>query len=73
MDAFKAFADAAEKHPAVLSGKTPDVQEADLGEKGTWYRAVVGPFVSRGAAMNFCSQLKGVGQDCWVTEIRASG
>jgi hypothetical protein len=72
MDAFKAYADAAEKHPQVLSGKTPDVQEADLGEKGIWFRAMVGPPGSRGAAMSLCSQLKAVGQDCWVTEYRGS-
>lgn len=66
MDAFKAYADAVEKHPQVLNGKTPDVQQADLGEKGIWYRAVVGPLGSREAAMSLCGQLKAAGQDCWV-------
>jgi hypothetical protein len=66
MDAVKAYADVHEKHAQVLSGKTPDVQEADLGEKGIFYRAVVGPPVSREAAMNLCGQLKAAGQDCWV-------
>ncbi len=68
MDAFKAFVDAAEKHPDVLGGKTPDVQVADLGEKGVWYRAVVGPPGSREAAMGICSQLKAAGHGCWVKE-----
>ena len=72
MDAFKAYADAAEKHAQVLAGKTPDVQEADLGEKGIWYRAMVGPPGSRGAAVTLCNQLKAAGQDCWVTEYRGS-
>ena len=72
MDAFKAYADAAEKHAQVLAGKTPDVQEADLGEKGIWYRAMVGPPGSRGAAVSLCNQLKAAGQDCWVTEYRGS-
>jgi SPOR domain len=72
MDAFKAYADAVEKHPQVLSGKTPDVQEADLGEKGIWYRAVVGPPGSRGAAVTLCNQLKAAGQDCWITEYTGS-
>ena len=26
------------KHAALLSGYSDDVQQADLGEKGTWYR-----------------------------------
>jgi hypothetical protein len=68
MDALKAYADAAEKHPEVLSGKIPDVQEANLGEKGIWYRAVVGPPGSRDAAVHLCSQLKAAGHGCWVKE-----
>ena len=48
--------------------KTPDVQEADLGDKGLWYRAVVGPPGSRDAASAVCSQLKTAGHaGCWVT------
>lgn len=68
MDALKAFADLQQKHNDVLGTKTPDVQEANLGDKGTWYRAVVGPPGSREAAANLCSQLKSVGYNgCWVT------
>jgi cell division protein FtsN len=52
----------------VLAAKTPDVQEANLGEKGVWYRAVVGPPASREAASGICSQLKTAGYSgCWVT------
>jgi hypothetical protein len=72
MDAVKAYADVHEKHAPLLSGKTPDVQEADLGEKGIRYRTVVGPPGSRGAAVALCNQLKAAGQDCWVTEYRGS-
>ena len=39
MDALKAFADLQQKYGDVLASKTPDVQEANLGEKGVWYRA----------------------------------
>jgi hypothetical protein len=68
MDALKVFADLQQKYSDVLSSKTPDVQEADLGEKGVWYRAVVGPPGSREAAFNVCSQLKSAGYTgCWVT------
>ena len=52
----------------VLSSKTPDVQEANLGDKGVRYRAVVGPPGSRDAASGVCKQLKTAGyNDCWVT------
>jgi SPOR domain len=68
MDALKAFADLQQKYGDVLSSKTPDVQEANLGDKGVWYRAVVGPPVSRDAASGICSQLKAAGYaSCWVT------
>jgi hypothetical protein len=68
MDALKAFADLQQKYGNVLQTKTPDVQEANLGEKGTWYRAVVGPPGSRDAASNLCTQLKTAGYSgCWVT------
>jgi hypothetical protein len=68
MDALKVFANMREKYGDVLGSKTPDVQEADLGEKGVWYRAVVGPPGSREAASGVCSQLKTAGYSgCWVT------
>jgi hypothetical protein len=68
MDALKAFADIQQKYGDVLASKTPDVQEANLGEKGIWYRAVVGPPGSRDAATGLCSKLKTAGYNgCWVT------
>jgi hypothetical protein len=68
MDALKAFADLQQKYGDVLSSKTPDVQEANLGDKGVRYRAVVGPPGSRDAASGVCKQLKTAGyNDCWVT------
>jgi hypothetical protein len=67
MDALKAFADLQQKYADVLAAKTPDVQEANLGDKGVWYRAVVGPPGSRESASSVCSQLKSAGHaGCWV-------
>ena len=68
MDALKAFADLQQKYGDVLGSKTPDVQEANLGDKGVRYRSVVGPPGSREAASGVCKQLKTAGYpDCWVT------
>lgn len=68
MDALKRFADMQQKYASVLSGKTPDVAEANLGAKGSYHRLVVGPPGSREQASAVCSQLKTQGYtDCWVT------
>jgi len=68
MDALKRFADMQQKYGSVLSGKTPDVAEANLGAKGSYHRLVVGPPGSREQASAVCSQLKSQGYaDCWVT------
>ena len=68
MDALKIFANMQEKYGEVLSSRTPDVQEANLAEKGVWYRLVVGPPGSREAASSLCTQLKAAGYSgCWVT------
>lgn len=70
MDALKVFADLQQKYGDALSGKTPDVQEADLSARGlgTVYRLVVGPPGSRDAASGMCAQIKAAGhKDCWIT------
>lgn len=67
MDALKRFADIQQKHASVLTGKTPDVAEANLGSKGNYHRLVVGPPGSREQASTICTQLKSEGfADCWV-------
>jgi hypothetical protein len=66
--ALKKFADMQEKYGSVLQNKTPDVQEANLGERGTYHRLLVGPPGSRAQASTLCSELKSAGyKDCWVT------
>jgi cell division protein FtsN len=65
---MKGFADLQQKYGEVLGSKPAEVKEANLGDKGTWYRAVVGPPGSRDAASNVCSQLKTAGfTGCWVS------
>ncbi|MGE0700157.1 MAG: hypothetical protein AB7O57_13760, partial [Hyphomicrobiaceae bacterium] len=46
-DALNSFADLHSQYPDILAGLTPDVREANLGEKGLWYRLIVGPPGSR--------------------------
>jgi hypothetical protein len=54
------------KYPNLLGGREPIVRRADLGEKGIYYRAMVGPFASREQATDLCSNLKAAGGSCIV-------
>ncbi|MCE9648255.1 MAG: SPOR domain-containing protein [Parvibaculum sp.] len=54
------------KHGDVLSGHALDVEKADLGDKGTWYRVRAAGFATKAAANSACSKLKASGQDCMV-------
>ena len=46
-DAQASFRALQGKFPAVLGSRSPVIKRADLGEKGVYYRAMVGPFASR--------------------------
>jgi hypothetical protein len=54
------------KFPAVLGSRSPLIKRADLGEKGVFYRATVGPFGTRDEATQLCSTLKTAGGQCVV-------
>ena len=54
------------KFPSVLGSRTPVIKRADLGDKGVYYRAMVGPFGSRDEASQFCNSLKTAGGQCVV-------
>jgi hypothetical protein len=42
------------------------IRRADLGAKGVFYRAMVGPFASAQEATQFCATLKSAGGTCVV-------
>ncbi len=52
--------------PNQLGGRKPIVRRTDLGAKGIYYRAMVGPFASMQKAAGMCARLKTVGGDCLV-------
>jgi hypothetical protein len=52
------------KHAALLSGYNSDIQQADLGEKGTWYRLRVGGLGDKEVATALCDRLKADGGVC---------
>lgn len=62
------FAKLQEAHPDLLSALRSDIERADLGDRGIYYRLRVGPFATKDAASSLCTRLKGRGQDCLVRE-----
>lgn len=54
------------RYPNVLASRSPLIKRADLGEKGVYYRAVVGPFASSEQAAQMCGELKNAGGQCLV-------
>jgi hypothetical protein len=54
------------KYPAVLGSRSPVIRRADLGDKGVYYRAMVGPFGSREEALQLCGSLETAGGKCVV-------
>jgi hypothetical protein len=54
------------RYPAVLGSHAPMIKRADLGDKGVFYRAMVGPFSTPEEASQFCGNLKTAGGQCVV-------
>ncbi len=65
-DAQAAFRSVKSKYSSVLGDRQPVIRRADLAGKGTYYRAMVGPFTTRDQAIQLCSSLKAAGGDCVV-------
>lgn len=59
--AVAAFATLQQKFATVLGNHSPSVRKADLGEKGVWYRLMVGPMENKADADQLCEQLKTAG------------
>lgn len=54
------------RHADMTSGRAPDIQRADLGERGVFHRLRVAGFENREDAAAYCSQLDARGQSCLV-------
>lgn len=65
-DAQASFRALQNKFPSVLGSQTPVIRRADLGDKGVYYRAMVGPFGTSEEAAQFCGSLKSAGGQCVV-------
>jgi hypothetical protein len=65
-DAQAEFKTLRTKFPTQLGSRAPIIRRADLGAKGVYYRALVGPFASADQAASMCSSLKAAGGSCIV-------
>jgi hypothetical protein len=54
------------KYPQQLGDRQAFVRRADLGAKGIYYRALIGPFASAQDAVSLCSSLKAAGGNCLI-------
>jgi hypothetical protein len=65
-DAQASFRALQQKYPSVLGSYQVMVRRADLGDKGIYYRAQVGPFATAEQATEMCTSLKSAGGQCIV-------
>ncbi|MBK1624903.1 SPOR domain-containing protein [Afifella marina] len=56
------------RFPQLLGGQEAVILQADLGDKGIYYRVRVGPMASREAAISLCENLQSAGGSCFVTQ-----
>ena len=62
-DAQSAYRNLQGRYP-MLASRSATIRRADLGEKGTYYRVMVGPFGTSDEAAQFCTQLRAAGGQC---------
>ncbi len=65
-EAQAAFRTLQAKYPGQLGNRQPLIKRVDLGEKGIFFRALVGPFTDSAQASQLCSSLKAAGGSCLV-------
>ncbi len=64
-EAQAAWGNLRQQHASILSNRTADIRRYDLGDRGTFYRAMVGP-MNREQANALCQNLKTAGSGCIV-------
>jgi hypothetical protein len=65
-DAQTAWRQMQARYTNVLGNQQAAIKRVDLGDRGTFYRAMVGPFANRDQAYEMCQNLKAAGGECVV-------
>jgi len=64
--AHKEWARLQKSHSELFDDLPLDVQRADLGDRGIFYRIRIGPFPNRATAQDMCAQIKAAKLSCLV-------
>lgn len=64
--AQQSYANLARRYSKVLAGRGVDIQQADIPNKGTYYRVRI-PAASKDEAVSICTDYKAAGGSCFVT------
>jgi cell division septation protein DedD len=67
-EAQAALRSAQGRYASILSGQPTSVRKVELGDRGTFYRAHIGPYATREQANDVCASLKSAGGDCVVQQ-----
>ena len=67
-DARNMASRATQDHSSLLEGYQTGIQEADLGDRGIFYRVGVGPMSDRSDATALCERMQSAGLDCFVRQ-----
>ena len=65
-DAEAGWVSFASRFPQLAAGRAPDIQEANLGDRGVFHRLRIAAFASREDAATFCEALQTRDQACLV-------
>lgn len=65
-DAEREWVRLQQAYPDLLGSRSADIDAAEIGDRGIFYRVRTGPFEDRGAARELCRALNGAGQECLV-------
>jgi hypothetical protein len=65
-DAQASFRSLKAKYSELIGDREPVIRRADLGDKGIYYRAMVGGFATAQEAGQFCDSLKAAGGACLI-------
>jgi SPOR domain len=64
--ARESFRVAQGKYASVLGSRSPVIRQVNLADGKTKYRAMVGPYRTRQEAVQFCTELKAAGGQCFI-------